>query len=109
MLTLKGNVLARVAPLVGTAVAEHVGEVVVVKVYAVAVVVEVLEVLLAIHENLDGFTAVLHPSNKEDAANRNVDHEQLHTRPQQHIKPILEHLAERNRLETILRAEVLLG
>merc|ERR1719188_462651 len=67
---LQGDILASVAPLVRAAVAELVGEVVVVEVHAVHVVVDVLPVLLAVHEDLHGLAALLQGAHGQDEQER---------------------------------------
>merc|ERR1719464_234113 len=70
VLVLERDVLAGVAPLVRAAVAHLVREVVVVEVDPVVVVVKVLPVFLAVHEDLHGLAALLEESEQEDAADR---------------------------------------
>mmetsp|Transcript_19272 Transcript_19272/g.52455 ORF Transcript_19272/g.52455 Transcript_19272/m.52455 type:complete len:213 (+) Transcript_19272:105-743(+) len=106
---LHGVVQAGVAPLVGAAVAELVREVVVVEVDPVGVAVVVLEVLLAVHEDLHGLAPALHPGDDEDAADGAADHVELHARREEVVEEALRKLREGHRLEAVLRVEVLRG
>merc|ERR1740130_1803441 len=108
MAILEGDVVAGIAPLVRTTVAELMGEVVMVEVNAVDVVVVMFSVCLTIHEDLHWFTTMFKPRHEEDATNGNTHHDQLHTRRQQAVGKVFHHVAEGHSLEAILRVEVLL-
>merc|ERR1719401_991320 len=64
---LERIVLAGITPLVCTAMAKHVREVVVVKVNAVAIAVEILPVGLAVHEDLHRLAPLLNVRDEDDA------------------------------------------
>merc|ERR1712232_309768 len=107
MAVLERDVLASIPPLVRTALAHLVREVVVVEVDAVVVVVKVLPVLLAVHEDLHGLAPLLDEGDEEDAADR-VEHlDELDPRREEVVEKALRILPEGHRLETILRVEML--
>merc|ERR1719502_273504 len=82
------------------------GEVVVIEVDTIGIIVIVLEVLLSIHEDLHWLTALLHPSNEEDAADWDEHLKDLHSRSHQVVAEVLDELAGWDGLETILGVEV---
>merc|ERR1719195_2481683 len=98
----QSDVLARVPPLVGTTMAEHVGEVVVVEVHAIAITVKILKVVIAVHENLHWFAALFNKSDNEDATYRDPHHGCLHPHRQEVVKPALDPLAESHGVKPIL-------
>eukprot|EP00427_Karlodinium_veneficum_P027493 CAMPEP_0169207250 /NCGR_PEP_ID=MMETSP1016-20121227/13482_1 /TAXON_ID=342587 /ORGANISM="Karlodinium micrum, Strain CCMP2283" /LENGTH=130 /DNA_ID=CAMNT_0009284513 /DNA_START=230 /DNA_END=622 /DNA_ORIENTATION=- len=104
----KGNVLSGISPLVGTTMAEHVGEVMVVEVHTIGIAVIVLPIRLVVHENFHGLSAMLKPDHEQDGGNRYEHHEQLYTCRHKRVHEVLDHLAERNCLPTVLSVEVLL-
>eukprot|EP00421_Protoceratium_reticulatum_P069535 CAMPEP_0168426610 /NCGR_PEP_ID=MMETSP0228-20121227/35924_1 /TAXON_ID=133427 /ORGANISM="Protoceratium reticulatum, Strain CCCM 535 (=CCMP 1889)" /LENGTH=211 /DNA_ID=CAMNT_0008440631 /DNA_START=27 /DNA_END=661 /DNA_ORIENTATION=- len=106
---LQRDVLARVAPLVGAAVAELMREVVVVEVDPIAVAVKVLEVLLAVHPDLHGLAPLLEPRYEEDAEDGDAHHVQLRAGGEQVVDEAPCVLLEGDGLEAVLGVEVLVG
>merc|ERR1712110_977212 len=80
-----------------------------VEINAITIVVVMFEIILAIHENLHWFTALLNPRDEKDAANRDPHHEKLHPHWQEVVKPTLNPLTECHGLKAILHIEVLIG
>merc|ERR1719356_1986381 len=66
VVVLERDVQTGIAPLVRTTFAHLVREVVVIEVDAIVVVIEVLPVLFAVHEDLHGLAALLEDGNRED-------------------------------------------
>mmetsp|Transcript_12147 Transcript_12147/g.26965 ORF Transcript_12147/g.26965 Transcript_12147/m.26965 type:complete len:205 (+) Transcript_12147:133-747(+) len=106
---LKSDVLAGVAPLVGASLAELMRIVVVIEEDPVVEVVKVLEVLLAVHEDLHGLTALLEVGHQQDGASWNEDHEEHRAECQERVAQGPEPLHRGHRLEAILGVEVLLN
>merc|ERR1711908_115183 len=100
------DVLASITPLVSTAVAQLVGEVVVVEVNTPHVTVCILVICITIHENFHGFTAVLQQCDEQYTGDRNHHHENLYTCTQQWVEQELEIFPCGHRLETMLLVEM---
>mmetsp|Transcript_26147 Transcript_26147/g.57100 ORF Transcript_26147/g.57100 Transcript_26147/m.57100 type:complete len:205 (+) Transcript_26147:124-738(+) len=106
---LERVILAGIAPLVRTAMAKHVREVMVVKVDAVGIAVVILPVRLAIHEDLHGLAPLLNVSDGADAQHWRDGANHLHTRRQERVEEALHILHEADGLESVLRIEVHFG
>merc|ERR1719464_706599 len=109
VLVLERDVLAGVAPLVRAALAHLVREVMVIEVDPVVVVIKVLPVFLAVHEDLHGLAALLEEGEQEDTADRVDRLEELDPRREEVVEEALGVLLEGYRLEAVLRVEVLDG
>jgi len=105
-MALKSNVLASIAPLVCSSLAELVREVVVVKVHTIVVVVVILPILLAVHVDLHGLTAPLKTGDQEHTGYWNGYHAKHRARGQETVEKALHELHEGHSLKAVLRVEV---
>merc|ERR1739845_77900 len=87
---IQGNVLACIAPLVCTTVAELVCEVVVVEVNTPHVTIGIFPIHLAIHEDLHRLTTVLQECEQEHSTYRQECHVELHSHTQHRIQEELQ-------------------
>merc|ERR1711957_662416 len=79
---------------------------VVIEIHAVAIAVEILPILLAIHEDLHGFAALFEDSDNQDHTDRKENLDNMAADGDPVVKPALGHLHQGHGLEAILSVEM---